>query len=1036
MNYKLLYKPILVCILLCFPFVVSASEPIDAGLITQDSKGNTITVTGLSSLGGPTRSGLGEIDGRSYPPSNLTSQDYTAIYAQANALLREGQEFRLCRLQVQTGDYPCPNLDGLTTDELKLKSYYDDFNDGPLLNDHIEKRERLMEARRLFTSLYLVRNEAQTFEVGEETLLIKEQGLQGMIEVTRELAYAHMIFGSEYAIDAFDYAFTIRGQAGSEACRARYYEENKLTGRWNPKADFFTDQYFQDAECIIEHEIQLLQEALDQYKMAMDIMVSAYHNDLSWPKSVIIGELFDATEVQIFAAAIENYAAVVDEIAIRYRQLGAEEGAISLYRETYDDLFVSTLPLLEKASEIYYKKSTDEDTQTLLDSSGLAVRSALALMRNRPDEIEHGVNVLGFTEDYVPLQSFRHMQAAAKDLYVWLAEDTQNALNASREFDINKGLIAGEMSKVRTVYARELNDLCGSKENNEDFVQCIGSEGSLMERSWLNLASASLQMNLARTRIDALVQKVEDVEARTEQEIRVGKDAVNSITAAIAAQGMARAYQTIESTTTAESDEIFSQKTKTKRKVHTPGFLSGLIGSDESSADVAKYGAIAAEGVAKGVDAFLPGAGKVIKDAFGGAFGDVEKSVVFEDTFGTRHSETVTTAVAESFNPSEIEIAEWENVKAMAQWTKEVEIFGIKRDFEIRDLLRQIALLQIEKQQAAVRYNQAVSEHRGLRIKWQYLSALYHRAHKDLKANYLANPAYRLLKDHKTELAQYKLSYAAKQAYLAAKALEYHIADEIPENEFEKIFLVRHPDHIRAYLEVLDRYDSIGENVEETPVEFSLRVFASGITEQDVANASDTERSALVDARKSSFLAYLDSHLIVDEDGEPDKLVLIFDTDLDSLQFNEQGRFNWRISGAKTGQTDEEIKKRCPVRNSNGVSVEISAGPQTLPSTMAVNLTMSGYASIRNALTKIVEVSPQLATLLPDEKLPQSFRNTLAEATARATIDVNNSDNRINKFCNMSISNSAWIMEVPLKDNQIDYRLFEDIRIKMHTFYY
>ena len=222
----------------------------------------------------------------------------------------------------------------------------------------------------------------------------------------------------------------------------------------------------------------------------------------------------------------------------------------------------------------------------------------------------------------------------------------------------------------------------------------------------------------------------------------------------------------------------------------------------------------------------------------------------------------------------------------------------------------------------------------------------------------------------------------------------------------------------------------------ETNIEFSLRVLASDIRDQDISNAPVEERPALVALRQERFLAYLQEHLINDADGNPERLILVFDTSLENRPINTPSRWNWRIAGAVTGETDPAIIARCPVRKTYGVLVDILPGEQTLPDGMAVDLTMSGHTSTRQSGQSggdIVQYSPQLVSLLPREEMPAGI---LAEAVADASIDVNNSQTTISDFCNMSVAATSWMMEIPLAENQIDWTLFQDIKLKMWTFYF
>ncbi|MEM7801594.1 MAG: hypothetical protein AAF633_20530 [Chloroflexota bacterium] len=1021
-------------------------------------------------------------NGQAY--SVLLIEDHQQIFERATALLQDSINFRLCRLQLQVEDtnIDCSPYTSETTVDLAIEKYYTDFNSGDLLKaycptydfDQLGRcgegldnyRNKLIEARRLFASLYLSSMPQERLTVSPsietESNEIAQLGLQGMLETTRELGYAHMIFGSEFAIDAFDFAFTLEGQSGSEACESAVERYQQSLDRPYEEGAY---DYFDDAECIIERELSLLEKSLDQYSYAMEIMTSAYHDDLAWPLQVIIGDLFGQNEIQVFAVAVENYAAIADEIAIRHRQLGDSDRAREIYATTYDELFLLSLPLLERASELY--PEADNATQVLLSSNGVAVRSGLELMTNRILEIDNGVNLYGYTEEFVPVQSYFHMRDASIQLFDWATEAEIEALSSTRAFDVNATLLDAEMDQLRGSYIRELNDLCGLPEDGPDnpvdydFEECVGGPGSLMEKSWFNLAYAMLTMNLADRRIDNALEQIQDIQNRYDDIIKIKLSTGQEIEALTLAQGMARATQVTESTTNANSTETFTEEQVSLQKVTKPGLFTSipdnldnvLVGEPVDTgvpgekigkaAEIADFAGSILGSVLGGIFGGPAGAktgsqvggsaGKLVKELLGAFLGKTESSITESETKGVRHSETTITSVTTTFNQSEIEVAGIETLKQMALLHQDIDILNIEAEVEIRNLIRTIGELQQEKELAANQFNQAVSEHNRLRQQWLFLKAQYRRAQIDLGANYLVNPAYRLLKDHNTEIAQYQLQFAAKQAYLTARALEYQLVDEIPFRD--EIFKVRHTDHLRDYLFRLKGVYDTGPTIDETNVEFSLRVLASGIRDQDISNADPAERQVLIDRRNQLFQAYLDEHLILDEQGEPERLVLLFDTSLANRPINSESRWGWRIAGATTGSTDPSID-RCPVRKPYGVSVDILQGEQTLPSGMTVNLKMGGHTSVRQQNRNIVQYSPGIASILPSEDLPRSIREDLAEAVAEATLDVNNPENTISDFCNMSVAASSWILEIPIEENQIDYALFQDIKLKMWTFYF
>lgn len=1095
----------LVLLLLLIPAIVSADKHQLSSMYMADTEGNSITNSRFSGIAPaqPVSGAESNMLGAVFPESNLARQDYIDLYINAANLLTEGQQFRFCDLQLR-GDLDfCTDTSDDPTEA--LQSYYANFNNDNLLNqfcpqfvldergyctgDANSKRNQILKARRNFTQLYLVENQSMTFEIDQGSGLrsknIRDIGLAGMLETTRELAYAHMIFGSEYAIDAFGYSFSLLGQAGSTACEAAVGDyQNNLGSAFSDDNTYFTQKYWEDADCIIQREINLLNESRKQYQFAIDIMTSAYHEDLSWPKDVLIGEIFGVEEIQIFAAVVENYAIVTDELAIRYRQLGGDTNeamARDLYIQNYDELFLVTIPLLERGRELYQieqVRADDPDNYpnseinlARLESSGLAVRTGVEKLKVRLADMENGIDLYGFTPDYVPVQSYWHMRDAANGLLDWATEvhdGPDGALAANREFELNGDRLRDEMRNIRISYQAELVDLCGLPDGqgevslDYDFVECIGGAGSLMEQSWLRMASATIGINLADQHIAFAYQRILDIDSETNAKIEAKTQTGQVIEATNLALGMARAYQVTNSTSSGTSTETFEETTKTSQTITKPGLLGNKIpsslsiedlGSDvvggvrigEEVSTLAGIGGAALNVLSVSqkfgdITAGLGGIGGAATAVMNGLFGSTERSLIEQQTVGRRTSETKTTAVNSVFNPSEIEIAELSNVRDMAQFAESIQILDIERGSAIKELVREIARRQLEKELAVQQYNLAQSEHNALVNQWLYTKAQYDLAKADLGASYIANPAFRLLRDSKTEKASYHLLYAAKQSYLTAKALAYHLgvdAKDIP--NINNVFQVRHPSHLRAYLLELEELNRLRNYEAGVDRIFSLRVIASGIPDEQIQNASGAEKQALDILRQERFKRYLDEHTITDDNGVPQKLVLVFGTSLDEAPINSPTIFNWRIAGARKGATDTDVD-RCTYRNPvnpYGVGVDILPGAQPIPPDMIIRLARSGQSSIRQLNGQVVHSSPELVTILPDESIPDSVLATLSSNLADTSIAVNDAENTVSDFCNMSVANSNWILEIDLSlYPSVDYSLFQDIKIRMQTFYY
>jgi len=973
----------------------------------------------------------------------LTREDYTQIYFEAKRRRDNAVHFRLCQLQLQTDqtNITCPS-------DLSLEKYYADFNNQALQNsfcsnsqlnehgycsDNDDIRNQLLKARNFFIQMYLVEPQNLTIKIGNQELVVKEEGLKGLLETTRELAFAHMIFASEYAIDAFDYRFTIEGLAGGECNQTimKYQEQLKKS---NSEKDS-SYNYFADADCIIRNEIALLEEAKKHYGYVIRLLDDSFETDSAWPLGLHIGNLFTADEIDVFLRAMENYAIVVDEHAIRERQLGNDLTAHDLYTNTYTLLSRSSKPLIEKAAEI--SATANITIQTSLYTGGLAYRTSLEKLQARIQEIDNGVNVFGYTPDYVPVQSYIHMKEAADTLLNWAEQTNNDAINATRTFETNANLMNQEIQSVQRDYASRLFDICGNLANDVDYddtyQDCEGYEGSLMDRSWIDLATAYLHIVMAEQQVTNTLQAITDTIEEAGQMIYVKTATSQKVQLNILAQGMARAYQVTQATSQATTDDVFRENTKTKQTIISPGLFGTASEGVTQGVNAARLIAVTGATYIPGGQ-FASGVIGTVGPAFESFFGSTHRLTNISHTEGKRHSETTTSSMSSIYNPSEITIANIETLNEMLRLSQEISTTIIARDYQVKALLRQLAEQQINKQIYVEQYNQAAAEHNTLVAQYRYWRSMYLRARNNLGLSYIANPAYRLLREHKTEVANAQLEQAAHQAYLTAKALEYEMLDDVP--FISDVFKVRQVTHLHAYLQKVESLFRIKKPDDEYERVISLKELVSGITQAELDRLEGDAYTKTEREQDELFHEYLEKHLVI-TNNRPMKLNLVFSTSLLAAPFNDAGIYNWRIAGAVTGSTSDVDIKRCPSRKEYGVSVILDQGPQILPPGMTVILIQSGHTIYRKRDGSLVEYSPQMITLLPREDIPTSIRESLGSSKVSATIEVNSSNtNTISDFCNRSVAASDWILEVDLEKNRLDWEKLLDIRIKLRTFGY
>ena len=168
-------------------------------------------------------------------------------------------------------------------DHLSPEGYCLDLN-GEINRDNI--RNKLIQARRMYGFMSV----AEQADVQIPSGNIRQLGVTGVLTATRELANIDMIIGNEFSMDGLDYRFSVdAASAGSE---------------------------------MIQQELSQFEEALRQYRMALDVVIYAFNVDLGGTSAVRIGDYFGPDEFELFGIASERVVLTMGEVAMRYRQLG------------------------------------------------------------------------------------------------------------------------------------------------------------------------------------------------------------------------------------------------------------------------------------------------------------------------------------------------------------------------------------------------------------------------------------------------------------------------------------------------------------------------------------------------------------------------------------------------------------------------------------------------------------------------------------------------------------------------------------------
>ncbi len=1003
-----------------------------------------------------------DIDDTNLPSVGLlTQKDYELIYTIARNLTDQAVIFRQCQLQMRPHppDFPCA-IEPSQPDTPKYAKSYQDGNSKEFLNLFCEEsivladgscaqsedyRSKLVAAHYLFLQMYLVEPQLLTIKVNDQDLRVKELGVAGILETTREIVLAHMIFASEYAIDALDYRFTLEGMAGSHVCIAamRQYEQALET----PTESY---NYFTDADCIIQHEIELLEKAKKHQLAALDIVANAFNRDAAWPLGIHLGDLFTPDELDIFASLAQNYVVVVDEIALRHRQLGDEihnDGTATAQYVTAQDILQGVAQPFVQRAKILFDTNSDGKTKAILLANTQLVNAQLDKLQSGITNIQKKIDLFGYQPDYMPLQSYAHLKQQADYLVAQAQNSEDKALTSTREWELDDDQLKAQNLNIQTTYVTRLREICGA--NTDKYKTCNGDTGSLLDHNWYDIVTALLRIDLTNLKIQNTWQTITDTLESTAQITVLLTVSGEEIAANELAAGIVRSYQIIGTTAASTSKDTFTEHTETNQTSVTPGLLSGVLGGFTAGEKLTKVigllGSLgSAASLAKSTEAKGVGMQAVagVANAF---FGSTSSSRTTADTTGTRFSQTKTNSMSTVYNPNELELAELNSANQILTLASEIGRIEIQSEYQVKQLYRQLAELQVEQEVNVNEFNRASAEHNDLLAEWQYWQALYTQAGDNQESSYLANPAHRLLRDHDTEIARAQLLLAAHQAYLTAKALQIKTLATIDDTDgkfkLSNIFKARNWQQVAQYLAAVDaRYDAFDTNqqISEDKVEISLADLVTGIINNKIGDSETLQQK-----RNEAFQQHLQTHLFRDVDGKPEKLLLPFSTSLLEEPLNDPGRYNWRIAGATTGATQVDGHYICYDRQDYGISISLDLSgspPPRLPDNMKVTLIQFDNTSYRNIEGTLVNYSPKPASILSSQAISSDLKELLNKTTVKATISISplgdTPSNKISDFCNRSVAAGDWLLEIDLQRYPVPLENISDIIIRMQTFYY
>ena len=801
----------------------------------------TLTLSGsLSAVGETSTASNGpSLLPATFPPALLARQDYQNVYDQAQALWDTASSFRVKDLALRptcTGAKVGDCLqnyknfhDGnlfyrycATYDQIDVNGYchtWDSLSDtekSALIpdsskwlgkNDVKDIRNILVRAREMFGFLALAQPADLQITVAGKPRSIRDVGKTGVLSATREIANIHMIFGNEFMVDALDYRF------GGHDSRA--------------------DQ-------IINEEINQLQDALQQFELAVDTLSFAYNADFGGPSGAHIGDYFGPREFELFGIVSQRMVTTIGEIADRYRQLGQDDKAVALYKDAFGDQYIQGLALATSAA----RQHAD-----FLQNGGWEIMNNLESLRARSQAIQDGINPFGFVKSYVPLQTYDELRKLTEnELLRDATEDEAQAANAAREFDQNRTALNTELQNLRLTYNNQLLELCGPSQDN--YQTC---EGGLMAQNRNDFDTAVNRIVLAQRRLLDIPEQVKIEQERAGKVIQLTLKSGQQMAAYEYIKGLIESVRTTRAIGDTSSEETYH--------------------GDEFRVEVSA-----------GFNFPLP------------SFGYKESaSFAFGQRWSDSHQESVTTV----WDPAAKQLGSITSLEQVQQAAKEAAITNANSEATIRNLLLQQAQLMIEVNLAGNEYNRVVLEHNQLVDRYHNWLNLRIQAQDNVADSYLTNPAYRILRDSLTVEAARSHAEAAQFAYLTAKALEYEYLIQYP--ALNDVFKVRTADDIDNFLNQLEIFrtsiNSPGQR-NRYPYHISLAKDLLGLSDKDLNPNGKLSSSQVADKRFAEFQRIFQQHAITDTTtGKVVAIAIPFSTSLLDNRIFSPNIWNNRIAG-------------------------------------------------------------------------------------------------------------------------------------------
>lgn len=543
-------------------------------------------------------------------------------------------------------------------------------------------------------------------------------------------------------------------------------------------------------------EMYSLYQAAQYYQLALDRFykqASVIWASLSNPDRSFIGQATTTSYFDKLIRASAQKTRVYSEIAKRYQSFNRPDLARRVIERAYSQAYMESAVLTQMMRRLSQSATTSvEQITRAIELAQATYRMALLDMRNVYKDISDAQTFYGIAPDYIPFpaldpgdpNAFVKAMSRAREVARTAAEKEQRALSETRSFDTDSALFQAELARIRDEAEGRLGEICGTftvaEEGEVAVYPAIPKYAHLTEKTRLlgdpcglvgngELHDAIRELEIARLDFEGM-----------RQEYR------NLLMAAADLEARAKAQcARIERL----ADFMFETDTEILSLNDGIRSLELII---ETTSDLV-------DGMANLLDATNCETFGCIRAATSG----VAFSVSFAIAMGVKTTNRAIIVGLQS------KIDRLERAKAQREILEECEALQIDTVFEVRDLLREAALLELEV--AKLQYGVQLALSQIERLRNEALSTMAGQAESEQMAINIEaarnDPNVRIYRNDAVTAADRTFHAALREAYRATKVFEYYTSQSYA--ALEKLFLTRMVSAgdftLEAYLDDLER---------------------------------------------------------------------------------------------------------------------------------------------------------------------------------------------------------------------------------------